>query len=66
MTTTTNADTWGLRFEQALERRKRAPKTVAFGAICEACGDRIPRYIGPERGILCSGCLKQRPLTCSK
>lgn len=49
----------GLEFIRRLEavRRERSGEIVERRNVkCEVCGDNIPRYIGYEKGIMCSGC----------
>jgi len=48
-----------LEFIRRLEavRWKRSGKVVERRNVkCEVCGDNIPRYIGYEKGAICSGC----------
>lgn len=48
-----------LRFESAVRKRfvKDNPMLENVEVHCEACLQKIPRYIGPKNGILCSVCL---------
>ena len=48
-----------LEFVRRLEAVCKRGETVERrNAKCEVCGDNIPRYIGPEEGIVCASCLK--------
>jgi hypothetical protein len=42
------------RIEAAL--RVRGPRVELRNVECLGCGTNIPRYIGPEAGVLCSTC----------
>ena len=46
------------KLESAFRRRQLCKSVERHNVACEACGTNIPRYIGPEYGILCRACLE--------
>lgn len=46
------------KLDAALERRKHGKFDDYENVVCEVCGDRIHRYIGPVPGIICTSCME--------